>query len=146
MEKKQVLSFNLWEEYYNFLVSLEGVYKEELKTLLAEETIYAFIESKFYNKEGGLKEPRSSDYPDSEEVHFELKDHKNFISLDFYYGNTEKAGISLGTTNENGRELLHLYSSDELASIFSPEILEAVACWLKTGELNDFAKGVVENC
>ena len=146
MDKSQLLSFNLGSEYYKFLVSLEGVFKEELNVFLPEENISSFVESKFYNEEGGLKEPRTSDYPDSEEIHFELKNCKSFVSLDFYYGNTEKVGISFGINDGGEKDLLYLYGSDKLASIFSPEMLEAIAVWLETGELNDFAKSIVENC
>ena len=150
LTKEEVLSFNLWATYFNFLTSLKEVFERELETCLSLNgvKIYSFIESRFYEVDGRSKESGSANYPDAEEVHFQVKDKENFVSVTFDYGDTSKFCLDLYTiTEENGekdKELRYLHGF-KIDQLFSFAVIEAAVCWIETGELSDFAKDVFES-
>lgn len=148
LTKEDVLSFNLWENYFNFLTALKDLFEKELATQLNGEKINSFIESEFYEKDGSLKEKSSKDYPDSEEVHFEVENKEHSVGFTFYYGDVSKSSLDLYSITEEGGEdyktFRHTYAC-KTNELFLPEVIEAAVYWIQTGELDDFAKGVVES-
>ena len=149
LSKEEVLSFNLWTTYYHFLTSLKEVFEKELSIHLNGEKIYSFIESEFYEVDGRIKESGSANYPDAEEIHFQVEDKKNSISITFDYGDTSRFCLDLFyiVTEENGEtdeELRHLHGF-QIDQLFSSDAIEAAVCWIKTGELSAFAKDVFES-
>lgn len=149
LTKEDVLSFNLWANYFNFLASLKDILEKELAAKLNGEEIRSFIESEFYNEDGSLKEKSSKDYPDSESVHFEVENKKSSIGFTFYYADTSKVCFDFyAMADEDGEDCkeLRFYYSRKTDQLFSSEVIDAAVSWIQTGELNDFAASVVEIC
>jgi len=148
LTKEDVLSFNLWENYFNFLIALKDLFEKELAIKLNGEKINSFIESEFYEKDGSLKEKSSKDYPDSEEVHFEVENKEHSVGFTFFYGDASKSCLDFySIAEEDGKKyktFRHTYSC-KTDKLFLPEVIEAAVYWIHTGELNNFIKDLVES-
>lgn len=144
LNKDEVLAFNLWNHYFNFLTSIKDVLEKELAARLNGEKITSFVKSDFYEKDGRLKNA-TKDYPDSEDIYFEVENKDHFIGISFYYGNASKSGLDLySKTDEDGQTLRYVFGC-KTEKLFSPEVIEAAVNWIKTGKLSDFAKDVFES-
>lgn len=147
LTKEEVLSFNLWGYYFNFLISFKKAFEKELTSKFDGEKIISFVKSDFYEKDGSLKNA-TKDYPDAEDVHFEVENKEHSIGFSFYYGDASKSGLDLYSITdedgENNKTFRHSYGC-KTEELFSPEVIEAAVYWIKTGKLNDFAKRVVES-
>jgi hypothetical protein len=146
LTKNEVLSFNIWANYFHFLESVKNLFEKELAAKLSGEKISSFIDSGFYEKDGAIKEDRPRDYPDSEEIHLEVENRKHSVGFSFYDMNASKPCLDFySIKEEDGKPFEDLvYYGSITTDLFSPEIIEASFCWIQTGTLNDFIKTFME--
>jgi hypothetical protein len=144
MNKEELLSFSLWAKYSEFLLSIKEVFGKELESQ-SNETINSFLESKFYDEDGGIKEVRTNDWPEYEVIYFKVENKVNFIDISFSFGITANLSVNFWSVDEkNGEEdedVFYEYVCN-LDELFLPNIINTAVYWIKTGELDDFGKSV----
>lgn len=150
LTKEEILSFKIWEDYFNFLTSTKALFEKELAAKLNGEKIYSFVESKFYEKDGSLiKEGRSKEYPDAEEIHLEVENKEYSTGFSFYNGNTINTCLDFYSIKKDGEEnyksLRFIYDTS-IDVLFSSKIVEAAVYWIQTGTIIDAIKNVVQVC
>jgi hypothetical protein len=144
LTKDEALSFNLWNHYFNFLTSIKELFEKELAVKLNGEKITSFVKSDFYEKDGSLKNA-TKDYPDSEDIYFEVENKEHFIGLCFYYGDASKSGLDLYSKTDKDDNTLRYTCGCKTEKLFLPEMIEAAISWIETGKINDSAKKVFES-
>lgn len=149
LSKEDILSFRMWDGYFNFLISIKALFEKELAAKLSGEKINSFIDSEFYEQSGEPKKGGSKEYPDSEEIHFEVENRKYSAGFSFYDGDTLKSCLDLYFLQEEEEQkytsIRFLYGC-KTEELFSPEVIDAAVYWIKTGELHDFIKEDIEVC
>ena len=133
MNKEQVLSTDLWAIYWNFLKSLQEVYKQELQQKLLNETdLNSWIKSmRFFDRKGQA----GCDNPELEEVYFQITNHKSKIRICIDYAHTKDANLEL--VRDRKPCYFHLKGEHNTKLIFLPEVILAAVLWLKDGRLDE---------
>jgi len=140
LTKEEILSFNLWSYYFNFLNSVKDLFEKELVARLNGEKITSFVKSDFYEKDGSSKNSTSKNYPDSEDLYFQIENKDHSIGLCFYYADASKSAFDLYSKTDEGSRTLRYTRDCKIEDFLSPELVEAAVYWIKTGELSDFTK------
>lgn len=145
MTKEEVLAFNMWATYWNFLNSLEKAFSDELEANLKNKSflLSSWIESTGFFNENGQSQ---RDNPECEEIYFQLQNHKSAIRIVVGLGKTNEAYLDLiedeegeGKSFSPGNHLAEECRTD-IKDVFSPESIEAAVEWLEKGTLTEFAK------
>ena len=135
MDKDQVLNFNLLAVYWNYLLSLRGAFEQELQKKFKNGTIDSWIES--VNNLFLKSDEHKTASPQLEKVYFRLKKHAASVRICIPCGDVPKMYLELVEDEKNGT---HYYPTEEFcgtSNVFSTEMIEAAAEWLKEGTVND---------
>jgi len=137
MDKNQVLEFDLWVIYWNYLLSLQETFKQELQTKLRDNEIESWVESvNDFFKEGNN---RKGIAPQLEEIYFQLRDQTTSVRICVDFGNAPKIHVELvedKQTDVHYRLREGFYGSN---NVFSGEMIEIAAEWLKEAVISDSA-------
>lgn len=146
MDKDQLLIFNLWKLYWQFLTSLQSLYLDEIQEKLNRKDIISKIVSmrNFFDENGTLD--MKGDGPELEEIYFQIPNHKTCVRICISHGYTQGAYLDL-LISEEGSEY---YSKANYSPEFIPDIRDLfnkedilIACeWLDSGTISDEAKQV----
>ncbi len=139
--KEQLMSANTWERYWSYLTFLRSFFKLELMKQKGIDEIDSRIGSinGFFNQKGEVKH----DYPELEEIYFQIPNHRTSVRICITSAHTETPKLEL----VSGGLDHHYYMLDEKSSykgdvgfLFLNEVIEMVVMWLTLGHLNDFGK------
>jgi len=137
MSKDEVLGFDLWATYWNYLLSLQEAFKKELQTKLGDVEIETWVMSyaDFLNTTTGKT---MSDSLELEEIYFRLCGQVPSVRISISYANTSMIDLEF-VENTTEDEDDHYYINDKHHSanrVFSDEMISAAGEWLKDATIS----------
>ncbi len=132
-ERDQVLKFDLWKDYADFLLNLENLFLAELQSKLDNQEIEHWLES-MNNFVDENRNTGAWDVPELEDICFQLPGRKESVQISIPYADVKSIGLNFMIQDES-----HWYSLQkhtDLPTIFSPELIEIIVKWLQAGEVD----------
>lgn len=146
MSKDEVLGFDLWAIYWNYLLSLQEAFKKELQAKLGDIEIETWIISyaDFLDTATGKT---LSDFPELEEIHFRLCNHISSVRIGVSYANTPMIDLEFVENTTEGEDD-HYYVNDKHHSanrVFSNEMISAASEWLKEATISSSVMDILKH-
>ena len=143
LTRQELATFNLWATYWNALVSLQKLYKEELEKKLPGVEIDTHIQSinGFFGSDGEVL----NDYPQLEDLYFQILSNRISVRISVSYGCIDRCSLELvkDTTNNTyysqKQKEEAVENGSAIEAIFSDDLLLVAADWLKEQQLNQYA-------
>ena len=139
LSKNEVRNFNLWTEYYKYLLSLQAAIKDHVQKKLGNDVeVDSWIESldHFFNKSGQTTD-ESPESPLLEEIYFNLPNYLSKVRICITSGNTTEPQIELV---KDKRQPNYPCLKDEFcktADVLSKDMILTMAEWLRKGHISN---------
>lgn len=135
LEKEQLLKVNLWDLYWQFIQSIQAIYKAELQKKIPGEEIIAElgVTGCFFGPNGEAV----GDHPELEEIYFKIEGRQKSVRLAISLANVQKTQLQLVV----GDDETYYYPKDEnfsLSMLFQEEFVQVATDWLRRSWLNEF--------